>query len=199
MRLMVVEQGIHRGFPHAEGHDVPGDDDLAGKGARRYGSTQRWSMVSISWGGPGSISTWMPPASKAQPGGGAHGVVEHGAAPPAAGPAGRCCPAWAHGGRTRRRSECPPECPGGAPGGLSKGGADGLLGQIVIGGAQSAGGDEDVRPAAGDVQRLFQTLGGLSPTTVCQWTSIPRAERLWERTGRWCLRCCPKAAPCPRR
>ena len=36
--------------------------------ARRYGSTHRRSMVSHSWGGPGSISTWTPSAAKAQPG-----------------------------------------------------------------------------------------------------------------------------------
>ena len=35
---------------------------------RRYGTAQRRSMVSISWGGPGSISTWTPPAENAQPG-----------------------------------------------------------------------------------------------------------------------------------
>ena len=43
--------------------------------------------------------------------------------------------------------------------GLAKGLADGLLGQVVIGGPQAAGGDDDVRPLPGDVQSVFQALG----------------------------------------
>ena len=42
--------------------------------------------------------------------------------------------------------------------GLVKGGADGLLRQVVVGGAQAAGGDDDIRPPAGDVQGLTQPL-----------------------------------------
>ncbi len=39
---------------------------------------------------------------------------------------------------------------------LAEGRADGLLGKIVIGGAQAAGGKDDVRPLPGDLQRLPQ-------------------------------------------
>ena len=43
--------------------------------------------------------------------------------------------------------------------GLAEGFADSLLGQVVIGGAQAAGGDDDVGPLPGDVQSVFQALG----------------------------------------
>ena len=39
---------------------------------------------------------------------------------------------------------------------LAEGLADGLLGKIVIGGAKATGGEDDVRPLPGDVQRLPQ-------------------------------------------
>ena len=42
--------------------------------------------------------------------------------------------------------------------GLSEGFADGLFGEVVVGGAQAAGGNEDVAAATGDVQRLLQAL-----------------------------------------
>ncbi len=41
---------------------------------------------------------------------------------------------------------------------LTEGLTDGLLGQIIVGGAQATGGDDDVRPAAGNGQGLFQAL-----------------------------------------
>ena len=40
---------------------------------------------------------------------------------------------------------------------FAEGGGHGLLGEVVGRGPQSAGGDDDIRPAPGDVQRLPQT------------------------------------------
>ena len=41
---------------------------------------------------------------------------------------------------------------------LAEGLGDGHLGQVVAGGPQAAGGDEDIRPVAGDVHRLADPL-----------------------------------------
>ena len=43
--------------------------------------------------------------------------------------------------------------------GLAEGLTDGLLGQVVVGGAKTAGGDDDIRPLPGDVQRFLQPPG----------------------------------------
>ena len=88
------EAGVHHAAPSGRGGGPPRrtppgrrsvmsweTDDLSGSGP---GGTA-WppsgeACVSSSWGGPGSISTWTPPASKAQPGAVPGGVVEDGAA-----------------------------------------------------------------------------------------------------------------------
>ena len=46
--------------------------------------------------------------------------------------------------------------------GLAEGLADGLLGQVVIGGTQASGGEDDVRPLPGNFQSLSQP-GGIVP------------------------------------
>ena len=46
--------------------------------------------------------------------------------------------------------------------GKPKGGGQGLFGQIIVGGTEAAGGDQDIRPAPGNLHRLPQT-GGIIP------------------------------------
>ena len=80
--------------------------------------------------------------------------------------------------------------------GAFKGGADGLLGQIVIGGAQTAGGDEDVRPAAGDVQRLLEPLGVVSHHRVPEDVDAQGGEA-WERIWALVLAMLPRSSSVP--
>ena len=67
--------------------------------------------------------------------------------------------------------------------GFLKGGADGLLGEVVVGGAQAAGGDEDVRPAAGNVQRLPETAGVVAHDGVPEDVDPQGGEALAQYLG----------------
>ena len=67
--------------------------------------------------------------------------------------------------------------------GLSEGFADGLFGEVVVGGTQAAGGDEDVRPAAGDVQRLPEAVGVIAHHGVPEDVDAQGGEALAQGLG----------------
>ena len=120
-------------------------------------------------------------AGKGTAGGGAHGIVEHGAA---LGQHGLLGIVFRHGNMEGGLVEDPDFLQNVRMGDqrLVKG-ADGLLGQIVIGGAQTAGGDENIRPAAGDVQRLPEPLGIVSHHGVPEDVDAQGGERLGNGLG----------------
>ena len=116
-----------------------------------------------------------PSASKAQPGSGAHRIVED----------------HAIGGKLRLLAVIFRHDQVDVPGKISpnmlqhilpqdqrlaEGLADGLLGKIVIGGAKAAGGEDDVRPLPGDLPAPPAAVPGCPPTTVCQNTLTPTAD-----------------------
>ena len=61
--------------------------------------------------------------------------------------------------------------------------ADGLLRQIVVGRPQSAGGQDDVRPPAGRVQRLTQPLGVVAHHGVPKDVDPQRGQALGDHLG----------------
>ena len=67
--------------------------------------------------------------------------------------------------------------------GLFKQVADGLLGQIVAGGAEAPGGDEDVRPGPGRLQGLPQPLGIVSHRGVPAHVDAQGGELLRQDLG----------------
>ena len=152
-----VEKLVDGALPHAEGHDVLGDDDLVGElpqvrlhvaakhGFHFVGGTREHKDVDAL-------------RFEGAAGGGAHGVVEDRAALRQFRLLGVVL---RHGDVEGGFVESPDvlENVGVEDEGLSEGFADGLFGEVVAGGAQAAGGDEDVRTAAGDVQRLPEALG----------------------------------------
>ena len=66
---------------------------------------------------------------------------------------------------------------------LPEGCTDGLLGEIVVGGPLAAGGEEDVRPAAGDVQGLAQALGVVPHHRVPKDVDAQIRETLGDHLG----------------
>ncbi len=61
--------------------------------------------------------------------------------------------------------------------------ANGLLGEIIIGRPQTAGGDNDIRSAAGNVQRFFQTLGVVTYDGVPEHVDSQGREALRNHLG----------------
>ena len=176
-----MEQLIHGGFPHAEGHDIPGDNHLPGKTAQIGDGTAAEHGLHLV-GRTGQHQHMDAVAGKGAAGSGAHGIVEHGAA---LGQHGLLGIVFRHGDVEGGLIEDPDLLQNVRVEDqrLVKGGADGLLGQIVIGGAQTAGGDENVRPAAGDVQRLPEPLGIVSHHGVPEDVDAQGGKRLGDGLG----------------
>ena len=65
----------------------------------------------------------------------------------------------------------------------AEGFADGLLGEIVVGGAEAAGGDDDVGPPLGDGQGVLQPLGVVPHHGVVVDVDSQGAEPLGEHLG----------------
>ena len=61
---------------------------------------------------------------------------------------------------------------------LAKGLADGLLGEIVVGRPQAAGGEDDIRPFPGNLQRLTQPLRVVAHHSVPEHVDAYAAESL---------------------
>ena len=154
---LVVKHLLHAGLADAEAHDVVGHDDLVGQAPQiRRGATAEHGLALK--GRAGQHQHMDAAALKGAAGGGAHGIVEHGAAHrqirlpavvlrhlpverfPVKGPQ-----IFHHIGMAFQRQ--------------AEHLADSLLGEIVIGGAEAAGGDDDIRPLPGDLQRLPETDG----------------------------------------
>ena len=150
------EPGLHMALPHAEDPDLVADDDPVGEGGQ-VGHGPVLEHVPALPGRARQHENVDPVLAEGAARGGAHRVVEDGAAHRQH---GLLAVVLRHG----------PARPGEVgPNGLqdvrvelelsAEGLADGLLGQVVVGGAQAPGGDDDVRPAAGDVQGVRQALG----------------------------------------
>ena len=154
---LLPHQLLHGALAQAEGHDVVGDDDLAGE-VPEIGDHMTFQHGEHLKGRAGEHEHVDAVRLKGAAGGGAHGIVEHGAA---------------------LRQLRLLEVVGGhlhvdvllekdfqavenvlvQHQGLAEGLADGLFRQVIVSGAQAAGGNDDVRPAAGNVQGFLQALG----------------------------------------
>ncbi len=134
-----------------------GEDDVSGQ-APEIGLRAPVQHGLHLVGGTGQHQHMDAAAFKGAAGGGAHRVVEHRAALRQKGLLGIV---FRHGhmeGRLIKGTDLLQNVRMEHQG-LSEGGADGLLGEIVIGGPQPAGGDEDVCPGPGQVQGLAQPAG----------------------------------------
>ena len=176
-----MEQLVHIGLSQAEGHDVVGDDDFPGK-APEIGLGAAAQHGHHLVGRAGEHQHMDAVGFEGTAGGGAHGIVEHHA------PLREhslLAVVVRHGGvkvffvevrdvREDLRVEHQR---------LAAGGADGLLGEVVVGGAQAAGGDEDVRPVPGGVHRLAQASGVVSHHCVPEDVDTQGTEALGEHLG----------------
>ena len=63
---------------------------------------------------------------------------------------------------------------------LAEGLADGLLGHVIVSGTQTAGGDDDIGPLAGDLQCILQTLGVVTHHGVPEYVHTHSGQGLRE-------------------
>ena len=177
----VVEQLVHGTLPHAEGHDVAGDDDLSGEGPEIRLHTPAEHGLTLM-GRTGQHQHMDAAGLEGAAGGGAHRVVEYGAALrqlrllDVVLRHGHVEGGLIKGPDVRQNVRMEHQL-------LPEGLTDGLLGQVVIGGAQAAGGEDDVRPAAGDVQRLAQPLGVVPHHGVPEDVDAQGGQALGEHLG----------------
>ena len=160
MAHFVPQQLLHRAFTQAEGHNVVGDDDLVGQ-RPEVGDHMALQHGQHLEGRTGQHQHMDAVGFKSAAGSGAHGIVEYSAALrqfrlldvvlwhlPVGVPLKKGPDAIQNVLVEHQR--------------LAEGLADGLLRQVIIGGPQAAGGDDDVRPLPGNVQSLLQPLGVIS-------------------------------------
>ena len=176
-----MEQLVHRALAHAEGHDIVGDDDLFGEGAEvRLHAPAEHSLALV--GRPRQHQHMDAVRFKGAAGGGAHGIVEHGAALRQLRLLGVV---FRHG-----------HMEGGLIKGpdvlqnifvqhqlLAEGRTDGLLGQIVVGRTQAACGENDVGPVPGNVQSLPQALRVVPHYRVPEDVDAQGGQALREHLG----------------
>ena len=159
-----MEQLVHRALPHAEGHDIPGHNDLPGE------LSQIWLRMAAEHGlhlvgRAGKHQDMDAAALKGAAGSGAHRVIKHRAPLRKL----RLPGVVLRHGYVEGRLVKGPDILQNVPVEdqlLPKGLADSLLGEVVIGGAQAPGGNENIRPAAGNVQRLLQPPGVIAHNGV---------------------------------
>ena len=152
------QHGLHRGLPHAEDLQGPGEDGAVGEGPE-VGQGPVGEHGPALPGRAGEHEHVDPLGLEGAAGGGAPVVVEDGAA---LGEQGLLKVVLRHGPGGVE----PPEVVGDAVGGglvelqgEAEGGGQGLLGEVVAGGPQPAGGDEDVGPPLGDVHGGAEAFG----------------------------------------
>ena len=174
-----------------------GDDDLLGEGAEvRLHAAAEHGLALV--GRPRQHQHMDAVRFKGAAGGGAHGIVEHGAALRQLGLLGVV---FRHGHMEGGLIEGPDVLQNVLVQHqlLAEGGADGLLGQIVVGGPQAAGGEDDVRPVAGNVQRLPQPLGVVPHHRVPEDVDAQGGQALREHLGVGVGNVAQQHAPCRRR
>ena len=167
-------------LPHAVDPDLVADDNAVGEGLE-VGHGPVLEQVAALKGGAGEHEDVDAPLLEGAAGGGAYGVVEHGAVHRQHGlldvvlrhgPAGL----GEEGADGLQNVLMELQLP-------AEGGADGLLGEVVIGGPQAAGGDDDVRPCLGDIQGVPEPLGVVPHYGVVVDGDAQGAETLGEDLG----------------
>ena len=173
---VIPHQLLHGAFPQAEGHDVMGDDHLAGK-PPQIGKRPVFEHRPHLKGRAGQHQHMDAIGFKGAAGGCSHRVCENRAV---LRELRLLAVVFRHGQVDVPGKVVPDRLQHILPQHqrLAKGLADGLLGEIVVGRPQAAGGEDDIRPFPGNLQRLTQPLRVVAHHSVPEHVDAYAAESL---------------------
>ena len=177
----LMEKLVHKGLPHTKGHHVMGDNDFRGERAqigKRMAAQHSAHLMGRSRQHEHVNAVLLKGAAR----GSAHRIPKDHTA------RRQLCllgVVLRHGGMHSSLIKFPDFLQN-IPvqnQGLAEDFADGLLGQVVIGRPQAAGGDENIRPAAGNIQSLLQPDGVVAHHSVPEDIDAQGGEALGNLLG----------------